>query len=340
MFQIAVKIQDVAKKAGVSISTVSRVVNGYVHVSDELREKVESAIRDLEYRPSQVARSLAKQKTNLIGIIVPDLTYHYYAKMISSIEEQASLNDYNIIVCNIKENLNKEIRYINVLKEMWVEGIILMHEKINPQTKKLLCECNIPIVLASVKIDGLDVPSVNIDDYQAAFDATNFLIGKGHKRIALISGDMRDITAGRQRYQGYIDALKNSNIQISKDIIKEGNFKISDGYSKMEEILKLEKKPTAVFAVSDSMAIGAMNCAIDHGYKIPDDISIMGFDNTDLAYVIRPRLTTVNQPASEIGKQSLKTLIDLIETKDTDKEIILKHTIIEGQTCKDINHEV
>lgn len=337
MIQIAIKIQDVAKKAGVSISTVSRVVNGYVHVSNELREKVELTIKELEYRPSQVARSLANQKTNLIGIIVPDLTYHYYAKMISSIEEQASLNDYNIVVCNIKEDLNKEIKYINVLKEMWAEGIILMHEKINPQTKKLLCECNIPIVLASIKIDGLDVPAINIDDYKAAFDATNFLISKGHKRIALISGDMQDVTAGRQRYDGYVDALKKNNIDIDKSIIKEGNFRISGGYKKMEEILKVDEKPTAVFAVSDSMAIGAMNCAIDHGYKIPDDISIMGFDNIDLAHAIRPRLTTVNQPASEIGKKSLITLIDLIENRDTDRQIILEHTIIEGQTCKDIN---
>lgn len=337
VFVIAVTIQDVAKRAGVSISTVSRVVNGYVHVSSELREKVESAIKELEYRPSQVARSLASQKTNLIGIIVPDLTYHYYANMISSIEEQASLNGYNIVVCNIKEDLKKEKKYIHVLMEMWAQGIILMHEKMDPSTKKLLKDSKIPTVLASVKIDGLDIPNVNIDDYKAAYDATEFLIKNGHKRIGFISGDMRDITAGRQRYEGYVGALRDYKLKADLSIIKEGNFQIEDGYNKMAEIMKVKDKPTAVFAVSDSMAIGAMNYAIDQGYRVPEDISIMGFDNIDLAQVIRPRLTTVNQPSDEIGKRALITLIDLIEGRRTDKQIIIDHSIVEGQTYRNIN---
>ncbi|WP_207655751.1 LacI family DNA-binding transcriptional regulator [Vallitalea okinawensis] len=334
---IAVKIQDVAKKAGVSISTVSRVLNGYKHVSDELKDKVTKAVEELEYRPNQVARSLASQRTNLIGIIVPDLTNHYYSRMISSIEEYASERNYNIVVCNIKENLDKEVRYLNVLKEMWADGIILMHEKVDERTKEMLKAYKIPVVLASVKIDGLKVPSVNIDDYHAAYDATNYLIQKGHERIGIIAGDMQDITAGQQRYRGFIDALKGHGIKQNPLYMREGKFKIEDGYQAMDDILdNSQVKPTAIFAVSDSMAIGAMNCAIDRGYQVPDDISIIGFDNIDLAAAVRPRLTTVNQPAEEIGRQSMKTLIALINGKNTKKDIILDHSIVEGSTCKEV----
>lgn len=334
---IAVKIQDVAKKAGVSISTVSRVLNDYKHVSSDLKDKVMKAVEELEYRPNQVARSLASQKTSLIGIIVPDLTNHYYSRMISSIEEYASERNYNIVVCNIKENLNKEVRYLNVLKEMWAEGIILMHEKIDQQTKEMLKAYNIPVVLASVKIDELNVSSVNIDDYKAAYDATTYLVQKGHKRIGIIAGDMRDITAGQLRYRGFVEALKENEIDINPLYIKEGKFKIEDGYQAMDEIFEsCEDVPTAIFAVSDSMAIGAMNCAIDRGYRVPDDISIIGFDNIDLAAAVRPRLTTVNQPAEEIGQISVKILIDMINGKVSEQEIILSHSIVEGNTCKDI----
>lgn len=334
---IAVKIQDVAKQAGVSISTVSRVLNGYQHVSEALKNKVTKAVEELEYRPNQVARSLASQKTNLIGIIVPDLTNHYYSRMISSIEEFASERNYNIIVCNIKENLHKEVKYLHVLKEMWVDGVILMHEKIDDQTKDILKNYKIPIVLASVRIDDLDVPAVNINDYQAAYDATNYLIDKGHERIGIIAGDMQDITAGQQRYEGFKAALKDGGIEEKTSYMREGKFHIEDGYTAMEEILDSnEVPPTAVFAVSDSMAIGAMNCAIDKGYHVPNDISIMGFDNIDLAAAVRPRLTTVNQPAEAIGCLSMKSLIKLINGEAVEKEMILKHTIIERSTCKSL----
>lgn len=337
MEDITVKMQDVAKQAGVSISTVSRVLNDYKHVSDELKQKVTKAVEELGYRPNQVARSLASQKSNLIGIIVPDLTNYYYARMISSIEEFASERNYNIIVCNIKENLDKEVKYLHVLKEMWVDGVILMHEKIDKQTKDMLKSYKIPVVLASVRIEGLDVPSVNINNYQAAYDATNYLIDKGHERIGIIAGDMQDITAGQQRYKGYRDALKDHNIKENVSYMREGKFHIEDGYKAMEDILEHnEIIPTAIFAVSDSMAIGVMNCAIDRGYTVPGDISIIGFDNIDLAATVRPRLTTVNQPAEEIGELSMKTLMALIHGKEVAREMILKHSIIEGQTCKEL----
>lgn len=339
VISIVIKIQDVAKKADVSIATVSRVVNGYEHVSDKLKNRVQDAIDELNYKPNQIAKSLASQKTNLIGILVPDLKYDYYANMLSSIEEYASQNNYNIIVCNIKEDLEKEIRYINILKEMWVDGIILMHEKLNDNIKKLLLECQIPIVLASIKLKELNFPSVNIDDFKAAYDATKYLIDLGHKKIAIIAGDMRDYTAGHERFRGYKQALKDNNIQFNQSYFEQGNFSIKDGYNAMVKLLETGKVlPTAVFAVSDSMAVGAMNCMIDRGYDVPKDISIIGFDDIDLASAVRPKLTTVNQPAEKIGSLAVELLIKYIkkEFDENDKEIVLEHRIVTRGTCKEL----
>lgn len=340
MINIGIKIQDVAKKAGVSIASVSRVINGYEHVSDKLRSRVTDAVNELDYKPNQIAKSLASQKTNLIGILVPDLKYQYYANMLSSIEEYASENNYNIIVCNIKENLEKEIRYINILREMWVDGIILMHEKLNDDIEKLLCDCQIPIVLASIKLKDLQFPSVNIDDYRASYDATQYLIDLGHEKIAIIAGDMKDYTAGYLRFKGYKQALRDNGIPFKEEYFQQGNFKIEDGYNAMGKLIgNNEDLPTGIFAVGDSMAVGAMNCARDMGYNVPNDFSIIGFDNIDLAKAFRPRLTTINQPAEKIGELAIELLIKHIEDKykNLDREIILEHEIVLGETCKRVD---
>ncbi|MCH4888976.1 LacI family transcriptional regulator [Acidaminobacter sp. JC074] len=334
-----VKIDDVAKKAGVSISTVSRVVNGYEHVSKKSKERVEKAIRELEYSPSQAARSLASQKSKLIGIIVPDLTNQYYANMITAIEEEASKLDYSIIICNIQENMKKELKYMKMLKEMWVDGVILMHEKINDETKKFLMDCSFPVVLSSVKIDDLKLPNININDEQAAFDATNYLLELGHRRVAMISGDLRDITAGISRLKGYKRALTEAGIKIDESLIKEGYFKFEDGYNNMKTLLMLKDRPTAVFAASDVMAIGAMNCAMDMGFEVPEDISFMGFDNIDMASVVRPRLSTVNQPAKLIGQVSFRTLLNKMNDKMIDEEIVIEHSLVKRNSCKEVNFE-
>lgn len=329
-----VKIDDVAKKAGVSISTVSRVLNGYEHVSKSSKEKVEKAIKALEYTPSQAARSLASQKSNMIGIIVPDLANQYYAKMITAIEEEASKHDYSIIICNIQENISKELKYMKMLKEMWVDGVVLMHEKINEETKKFLMTCNFPVVLASVKIPGVELTNINIDDEQAAFDAIEYLVELGHKRIGMITGDLRDYTAGISRLNGYKKALAHYGISIDEAIIQEGHFKFNDGYRIMEKMLMLKDRPTAVFAASDEMAIGAMNCALDMGFNVPEDISFMGFDNIDMARVVRPKLTTVNQPSTLIGQIAIESLLKKMAGESVEEHIVIKHDLVKSDSCQ------
>lgn len=333
---MAPKIKDVAKKAGVSVTTVSRVLNGEKYVKDDLKAKVKRAIDELGYAPSHIARSLVRKKTNLIGVIVPDLTSSFYSTILSSIEETASLNDYNLLVCNIIEDTDKELKYLNVFKEMRVDGIIIMHEKLSEDIRSFINKLDIPVIFSSVRPLDHKFVSVIIDDYEAAYDATRYLIELGHERIAFIGGDMRDITSGQNRYVGYRNALKDQRVRIVNDYIRFGDYKTQSGYNLMKELLACEPRPTALFAVSDDMAVGAMNCIHDHQLKVPDDISIIGFDGSQLTELVRPRLSSMEQPIQDMGKITVDTLIELISdpTYSPREDLILGHKLVVRDSCK------
>ncbi|AZN43134.1 LacI family DNA-binding transcriptional regulator [Paenibacillus albus] len=329
------KIKDVARLAGVSVTTVSRVLNGEKYVKDDLKQKVTLAIQELGYAPSHIARSLVRNKTNLIGVIVPDITSSFYATILSSIEEAASENDYNLLVCNISENIDKEHKYLNVFQEMRVEGIIIMHEKINEDIRNLIQKMKIPVIFSSVKPMGQEFVSVIVDDYKAAYDATAYLIGLGHEAIGFLGGDMRDITSGQNRYSGYRNALTDSGIKIIHEHIRFGDYKVKSGYEQMKELLRVKQPPTAVFAVSDDMAVGAMNCIRDNGLRVPEDISVMGFDGSQLTELTRPTLTSMEQPIHEMGKVTMKVLLGQVENGDVPtSDIILEHRLVARESCK------
>ncbi|MBA2943113.1 LacI family DNA-binding transcriptional regulator [Paenibacillus sp. CGMCC 1.16610] len=333
---MAPKIKDVAQKAGVSVTTVSRVLNGEKYVKDDLKAKVKRAIDELGYAPSHIARSLVRKKTNLIGVIVPDLTSSFYSTILSSIEETASLNDYNLLVCNIIEDTDKELKYLNVFHEMRVDGIIIMHEKLSDEIRNFIHKLDIPIIFSSVRPVDHKFISVIIDDYEAAYDATKYLTELGHERIAFIGGDMRDVTSGQNRYVGYRNALKDQRVRIINDYIRFGDYKTQSGYDMMKELLACEPRPTALFAVSDDMAVGAMNCIHDHQLKVPDDISIIGFDGSQLTELVRPRLSSMEQPIQEMGKITVNTMIDVISNPASSprEDVILKHKLVVRDSCK------
>ncbi|WP_341281962.1 LacI family DNA-binding transcriptional regulator [Paenibacillus sp. FSL H8-0537] len=333
---MAPKIKDVAKYAGVSVTTVSRVLNGEKYVKDDLKARVQKAIDDLGYSPSHIARSLVRKKTNLIGVIVPDVTSSFYSTILSTIEKTASLNDYNLLVCNIIEDTDKELKYLQVFKEMRVDGIIIMHEKINEEIRKLLDKLGIPIIFSSVKPTDQPFISVIIDDYSAAYDATRHLIDLGHSRIGFIGGDMNDVTSGQNRYFGYIHALSDFGIEQIEGHIRFGDYKTRSGYEMMKEILACRSRPTAIFAVSDDMAVGAMNCINDYGLTVPDDISVIGFDGSQLTEQVRPRLSSMEQPILEMGKVTVDTLLDLISGNKAKRidDVILKHMLVVRDSSK------
>lgn len=335
---MAPKIKDVAKQAGVSVTTVSRVLNGEKYVKDDLKIRVQRAIDELGYSPSHIARSLVRKKTNLIGVIVPDVTSSFYSTILSTIEKTASLNGYNLLVCNIIEDTDKELKYLQVFQQMRVDGIIIMHEKLNDEIRDLINKISIPIIFSSVKPANQKFMSVIIDDYAAAYDATKHLIKLGHSRIGYIGGDMRDITSGQNRYAGYIRALADHGIDVPEAHIRFGDYKTQSGYELMKEILAQEPHPTAVFAVSDDMAVGAMNCIHDHGLKVPEHLSVIGFDGSQLTEQVRPRLTSMEQPILEMGKVTVDKLLELIEGKEEGpaEDVILQHMLVVRDSCIDL----
>ncbi|MFC4303796.1 LacI family DNA-binding transcriptional regulator [Cohnella boryungensis] len=339
---MAPKIKDVAKQAGVSVTTVSRVLNGEKYVKDDLKIRVQRAIDELGYSPSHIARSLVRKKTNLIGVIVPDVTSSFYSTILSTIEKTASHNDYNLLVCNIIEDTDKELKYLQVFQQMRVDGIIIMHEKLNDEIRELLNKLSIPIIFSSVKPVDQKFMSVIIDDYAAAYDATRHLIELGHTRIGFLGGDMRDITSGQNRYAGYCRALADCGIDVPEGYIRFGDYKTQSGYEKMKEMLTQESYPTAVFAVSDDMAVGALNCIHDHGLRVPEHLSVIGFDGSQLTEQVRPRLTSMQQPILEMGKVTVDKLLELIEDqKDSPTEdVILQHKLVVRDSCKNLKSSV
>ncbi|GGD47760.1 LacI family DNA-binding transcriptional regulator [Paenibacillus nasutitermitis] len=330
------KIKDVAKMAGVSTTTVSRVLNGERYVKDELKAKVQRVIDELGYSPSHIARSLVRQKTNLIGVIVPDLTSSFHATILSSIEQTASRSGYSLLVCDIHEDTDKELQYLNIFKEMRVEGIIIMHEKLSDKIQNLINKLDIPVIFSSVRPPDQKFISVIIDDYHAAYDAARYLAGLGHTRIAFIGGDMRDVTSGQSRYLGYRNALEDSGIAVDDDYIRFGDYKPRSGYDRMKELLDVSPRPTAVFAVSDDMAAGAMNCIHDQKLSVPEDISVIGFDGSQLTELVRPRLSSMEQPIEDMGRVTVDSLFDLIQgnEKAPKEDLILQHQLVVRDSCR------
>ncbi|MGH4038260.1 MAG: LacI family DNA-binding transcriptional regulator [Sphaerochaeta sp.] len=304
------KVEDVAKRSGVSISTVSRVLNGNTRVNEISKQKVLAAAKELSYLPNQAARSLVLKKSNIIGIIVPTMENSFYSKLLATIEDEADKEGYKIVVCCIQENLDKEIKYVNLFRQMYVDGLIILHEKINPRCRKLLNSCEFPIVQASVLIKGLkNSISINVNDKKASCMLVNYLIENGHKKIAMITGNLVDQTSGKYRLEGYLQALKENHIEKNEDLIKPGKYTFDSGYETTKEILSRKDIPTAIFAACDEMAMGAASAAQDLGYKVPDDISIVGFDNIELSRMYRPSITTIGQSTKTIGSLALKALL-------------------------------
>ena len=227
---------------------------------------------------------------------------------------------------------------------MYICGLILMHEKTNNKILAQLNQSDYPIVQASILIQGFSSININIDDYKASYEAITYLINKGHKKIAMIGSVNKDTTSGYLRHKGYCDALIDNNIECLESFFKIGNFTYESGYNKTKELFTQKDRPTAIFVASDTMAVGSLNAALDNGFSVPEDISIIGFDNIFLSSIVRPALTTISQPAKLIGKLSVLSIIDKQENytinkknyKTIDGNIIVPHKIIERDSVKTI----
>lgn len=329
-----ITIYDVAREANVSMATVSRVVNGNPNVKPVTRKKVMDVIDRLGYRPNAVARGLASKKTTTVGLIIPDISNIFFAELARGIEDIATMYKYNIILSNSDENTDKELHLLNTMLGKQVDGLIFMGSNITEDHIAEFKKSPVPIVLAGSIEDSGEMPSVNIDYEQAAYDSVNFFISNGHKKIALVIGN-REESISIKKLAGYKKALENHNIPFNAEYVVEGDFSYESGIEAANRLSDLEEKPTAVLVAADEMAVGVVNAVQDRGFKVPDDLEVISFDNTKLTLMVRPQVTTVVQPLYDIGAVAMRLLTKLMNKEEVEERaVVLPHRIEERNSTK------
>lgn len=329
---MAATINDIAAKAHVSVSTVSRVLSKQAkkyRISKNTEQLVLKTAKELNYRPNHIARGLRLKKTQTIGLLVPDISNPFFAYVTRIIQTFAYRIGYSLIVCNTDENIKTEIEQIELLRSKGVDGFIIMPVGVKYNHLEELLYDNIPLVLLDRCFDELETNSVVVNDYKGAFEAVEHLLAFGHKRIAIVQG-LANTYTNSARVKGYKDALMKYKIPIDEDLIVGNDFRKENGYIETKILLKLENPPTALFTTSDLITIGALQAITEEGYKIPDNISIVSFDDTDFAPFLSAPLTAVSQPKELMGEVAVKLLIEDMKNKGQKekKRIVLDSKLI------------
>lgn len=335
-------MKDVADYAGVSVATVSRVMNNTGYVSDDLRERVRRAIGELNYQPSALARSLRRQITQTVGLLIPQLDQPFFSTLAFAIEQTLFAQGYHTLICSAEESAEKEDAYIDMLLSRRVDGTILVPTGHTARHIKHLVEQKVPVVLVDRDLPKLtNIHRVLSNNYQGAYDAMRLLIDLGHRHIGVISGPPHS-GAMVQRIRGTKQALADVGrelpaemlITASQEQAKEGLFRT--GYVMAHKLLHEQPQLTAIFALTDVMAIGVLHAAAELEMRLPDDLSVVGFDNIDLAAYSMPELTTVAQPVAEMGATASQILLRQMHSGQTNIESIMLDTtlVIRKSTTK------
>jgi LacI family transcriptional regulator, galactose operon repressor len=314
-------IYDVAGLAGVSTATVSRAINGTGPLKPATRAAIDAAIEKLGYRPNRIARSLVTRSTQTLAFLLPDITNPFYAELVSGIQRFALAHDHTMLLCTTNGDPEQEERYLSLLRSKQVDGALVDGLVLPPERIARFVEDGFPIVCLDRDVSSRAVPLVQVENRAGAYCATNHLLTLGHRRIAHIGGVPSGISDEREA--GYREALADAEIPGS-GVVAEGGFTVEGGAAAMQRLLDARVRPTAVFAANDLSAIGALNAIVESGRRVPDDISVVGFDDIDLAAFTSPPLTTIRQPAAEIAERATAILIDLIAGQRPRK---LRHTL-------------
>lgn len=333
---MAITIKDIAKKANVSATTVSRVINNKPDVSESTKKKIQKLIKENNYKPNDIARGLVLKKTKTIGLIVPDISNPFFPEIIKGVEHETKDAGYSVIICDTDNQIKQEKSSIDLLLSKQVDGIIMSLSNDSVRDLKSLKESKLSIVQLDRNIPELSYPMVSVDNKLSAYKATKHLIALGHTEIGHVTGELHTKPA-QDRLEGYKKALKDSNLSCNKDLIIEGKYSKKSGYEAMVKMIK-NKMPTAVFFANDLMALGAYEALDEYNIKIPDDISIIGHDDIDVSSLIQPKLTTMRQPKNELGKIAAEILIGLIENNNTASEdVILNTELVNRQSTQKLH---
>ncbi|ANU11435.1 glucose-resistance amylase regulator [Planococcus antarcticus DSM 14505] len=332
---MTVTIYDVAREANVSMATVSRVVNANQNVKPATRKKVLKVIEELGYRPNAVARGLASKKTTTVGVIIPDISNSMYAELARGIEDIATMYRYNIILSNSDQNENKELQLLETMLGKQVDGIVFMSDVISTELLYEMERSPTPIVLAGSIDESAAIASVNIDYYGAAYEAVKKFIDNGHKKIAFVSGPLTSMINKEYKLKAYKDALADAGIDYDENLIVECNNSYDEGMESVQTLAPFE--PTAYFVSNDEMSIGVIHGLEELGKKIPSDAEVISYENSKLARMARPMLTSVAFPLYDIGAVSMRLLTKYMNNEEIEeKQVILPYRIEERQSTKNI----
>ena len=309
-----ITIHDIARQLKITASTVSRALNGHPGISDATKSIVEQTAKNLNYHRNNIASSLRLGKSKIIGVIIPSVEVNFFGSVLNGIEKIASENDYNIIIYQSNELAEFEKKGVETFLRSRVDCVLASFSKetINPDHYREIKNRGVPLVLFDRTNDDLGVPSVVVDDYRGAFNATRHLISQGCKRIAHIGGQQH-VLIFNQRKKGYTDALRAHNIPVDENLIAYGKASIESGKDCMSQLLKLPDIPDAIFTVEDFTALGAMQALKEAGKKIPEDVAVIGFANEPFGKYISPSLSTVDQQATKMGEEAARLFFNLSE---------------------------
>ena len=303
-------IRDVASMAKVSVATVSRILNGQTGYGEDTRIRVQEAIEKLRYTPNALARGLQGSSLKTIGVLMPEVTSAFASLLLQGIESEAQSRGFSVIVCNTESNGRRSLEYLRVLSEKRVDGLIFVSENLTDECGAALEALRLPVVLAATRSIRFPFPYAKVDDKLAAYHAVKYLIERGHKEIGLISGSPSDLIAGAPRIEGWREALRDHGLRPDDGLVEYGDFHFHSGFAAASRLIPARPSMTAIFATSDEMALGVLSYAFKAGIKIPDDLSVVGYDDAIAAEMAIPPLTTVHQPIGEIGKDAASLLFD------------------------------
>lgn len=327
-----VTIYDVAKKANVSIATVSKVVNKTGRISEKTKKRVKEVMEELDYQPNMMASALMGKQTKTIGLLIPDLANPFFSELARNIEDRGHELGYNLVICSTDYKIEKENKYLTLLKQKSVDGFILASGFESLDKVEELMKEDIPVAIVARDFPMFAVNAVALDDYMGGYMAASYLIKLGHKDIGVIA---LDVWSNRERVRGFRHALEEHELKFRNDFefLKEINY-IEVGKYVTNKYLNQNDAPTAIFACNDLWATGAIQAAKNKGLKIPEQLSIVGFDNTLIASLIDPPLTTIAQPIKKMGKEVMDLIISVLKDENKEKKrIVMLPTLIERESA-------
>ncbi|KAB2925611.1 MAG: LacI family transcriptional regulator [Bacteroidetes bacterium] len=329
-------IKQVAEKAGVSIATVSRVINGFENVNAETRERIMKVVAELKYTPNLAARGLIMKRTEAIGLLLPDLHGEFFSEVIRGVDEAVQRQQYHLLVSS-SHNDTKEIEAALRFMRGRVDAIIVMSPQVDSDLLLSNLPKGLPVVLLNCHLNNPHFDSIVIDGFGGARDMVSYLLGIGHTRIAVIKGGENNLES-QERLRGYRTAFINHGMTYNKSLEFDGDFTEASGYEAAREVLELEERPTAIFAFNDSMAVGAIGAIREAGLRIPNDISVCGFDDIPVAKYLSPSLTSVHVPIHDLGVMAVNRVFDRLQNKGkTSAAHILVPTTLQIRTsCRKI----